>query len=682
MINDAIAWRRQDVLAALTTLVVVMFGLAHGSFSALGPMFFLFGVVLFLYLPGALTLELFGVARPRSVALTLASGLPSGLATYYIGSSMLPARGYLVVTITCFVVVALRRPQWIVPASFRLSGPSVVTGLVVIFLSVGLLSATSYRSIEKRPDGGLGYTHSVDYENTKIGGSDAFFHAGVTAALARAPGHSLNPFLVGAPLAYHAGMDAVASAFDRELGVPPIDLAARLFPTLFVLTLCALVFQLAGALGLSASYSLLTVALTFASDGRLLFYLFPVNAEWETRHWLGYFSSYPASTYYWANPHLPALVVLMGGLIVLKTSGDNVRCRIFAGVLLGATVLFKVFLALHVAVVLSLLLAFRFVRSTSTARYDMMPVVAAAGVLMLGVVAGAGLYGDSEVSFALSYLGPVKGAFRLASLGPLAEIIEQARDEPGVLVSMQALASLALYFVILLGVRLIAAASTFRTMAQRPDEPVRWFVAVFFLVGLVPALVLAIRVSGLNNSFWFTNQSLFIAAVPIATSLSRVTRPGLRGVLVTLTLVVSLLPTWLDVRFRSLQPQALWSAAEVEAAAALEELASVDAVVLHPVNREAPSPASHLAGRATVLTYWQGYPFSFAPAEEVNRRASDVATFFKTEDPEVARTILSKYGATWVYAPETRPVRAPIAGILEEAYRNDQVTLYRFSFSR
>ena len=100
-------------------------------------------------------------------------------------------------------------------------------------------------------------------------------------------------------------------------------------------------------------------------------------------------------------------------------------------------------------------------------------------------------------------------------------------------------------------------------------------------------------------------------------------------------------------------------------------------MVIHPVNRETPSPASHLAGRATVLTYWQGYPFSFAPAEEVQRRAADITTFFKTEDPSLARSILSKYGATWVYAPATNPLRAPVAEILEEVFRNDGATLYR-----
>ena len=669
--------RLRDALLALAVFAAAAFLLARGSFSAVGPILFLLGTVLFLYLPGVLTLELFRVPHPRSVALTLASGLPSGLAAYYLATSILPARGYLAVTVATFVVVAVRRPQWIRPASFRSLGWSAPTVLVVVFLSVGLLSETSYRSIERRPDGGVGYTHSIDYENVKIGGSDAFFHAGVTSALARSPGQMVNPFLIGAPLAYHAGMDVIASAFYRELGVPPVDLAARLLPTLFVLTLSALVFQLARTFGLTSFYSLLTAVLTFASDSRLILYLIPVKAEWSTRYWLGYFTSYPATTYYWTNPHLPALVVLMGGLIVLATAGESFRGRILAGVLLGATALFKVFLALHVAVVLSLLLLFRFVRSTGSKRYDMVPVVATAGILMLTIAVAAGLYGESEVGFGLTYLGPVKGAFRLAGLAPLAEVIDQARDEPGFLVSLQALASFAFYFVMLLGVRLIAVVPSLKTVTKKPDEPLRWFVALFFLIGLVPALVFTVRVSGLNNSFWFTNQSLFIGALLVATTLSGVRRTSYRRLLVALTLVVALLPTWRDVTFRGQQPQGRWSAAELEAAFALEKLAGVDAVVIHPVNRETPSPASHLAGRATVLTYWQGYPFSFAPAEEVQRRAADITTFFKTEDPSLARSILSKYGATWVYAPATNPLSAPVAEILEEVFRNDGATLYR-----
>jgi hypothetical protein len=185
----------------------------------------------------------------------------------------------------------------------------------------------------------------------------------------------------------------------------------------------------------------------------------------------------------------------------------------------------------------------------------------------------------------------------------------------------------------------------------------------------------------LNNSFWFTNQSLFMGGVLVAMTLAGVAQANRRRLAVAFTLLFSLVPTWRDVIFRGRQPQARWSAAELEASLALRELSDVDAVVLHPVNREQPSPASHIAGRATVLTYWQGYPFSFAPAHEVERRAADIAAFFSTEDPSLARSILRKYGVTWVYAPATHPIQARVAEVLAEVFVNNEVRLYRLAKS-
>jgi hypothetical protein len=664
--------REAALLVAVTSAILVWLG--RGSLGAAGPWLFLVGVLPFIYLPGALTLELFGWTGRRSVALILASGLPSGLFLWYGFSRLLPAHGYLVLMVLVLFLVGARRPNWLRPAPMNWSRTSVAGVLVVVLLVLGSLSQTSYRSVEPGEDGGLGYTHSVDFANVKLGGSDAFFHAGVTSAIARSPGRSTNPYLIGAPLTYHAGMDRLSSAFARELRISPIDLAARFLPTLFVLVLSALVYQLARALGLTSFYGLVAVVLTFASDGRLLLYLLPVKAEWPARYWLGYFTAYPATTFYWTNPLLPALVVFVAGLLVLGTCGSGLRGRLLAGVLFGTTALFKVFLALHVAAVLSLLLVARYLRSRGT---ELIPVAGIAGAIMLGAAVGNSLYGESEVSFRFEFLGPVKASFRGAGLEPLADAIDGVRDAPGLLVTVQAVASFVFYLAMLLGVRLVAVPSSLRTAFGGSDQPVRSFIALFFLLGLVPALVLSIRVSGLNNSFWFTNQSLFMGALPVASTLAGVGRSNHRHLAVAIALVISLVPTWRDLRFRGRQPQARWSAAELEASLALRELSDAEAVVLHPINREAPSPASHIAGRATVLTYWQGYPFSFAPAEEVEQRAADIAAFYRTEDPSLARSILSKYGVTWVYAPAAFPARVQLGDFMEEAFVNDEVILYR-----
>lgn len=672
--------RAASWLILATALSVSSFWLARGSLEPAGPVLFLVGVALFIYVPGALTLQFFlGDGREPNLFLAIAAGFPSGLAIYYLASRILPAHGYLAVTAAAAGIIALRRPDWLAIGATLPPPSRTLAASIGALLLLWPLSLTSFRSVESNASGDLSYLHATELENLKIGGSDAFFHAGVTSALSHSSHETRNPFLIGAPLAYHYGMDLLASAFDRELEIPPLDLAARLMPSLFVLTLSALVWQLARALGLSSTYGLLAVALTFASDFRLLLYLLPLHPEWSTRYWLSYFTAYPATSYYWANPQLPALVVFMGGLVVLAKSGTHLRGRVLAGLLLGATALFKVFLALHVAMALPLVAAISWIQSR---RRDMVAVTAAAGALMVVVVAGNRLYGGSEVTFRWALLDPARASFRGVGLEPIAEVLDEVQRSPGVWTTLQTLAALAFYLFMVMGVRIVAVPFCLAVVAGGRDDSVRRFVCLFFLLGWIPPLVLVVSVSAMNNSFWFTNQSLFLGALLVALALAELSSKSLRRVALLTTLLFGLVPTWRDLAFRGSQAQARWPKGELEAALYFREHSDLDSVLLHPVNRETPSPASHIAGRSSVLTYWQGYPFSFAPRKEVEQRAADIGEFYRTRDPSIARAILNKYSVTWVYAPEARSLRFPANEILEEVFRNDEATLYRYRHSR
>jgi len=312
---------------------------------------FLFGVAIFLYLPGRLTLRVFGWTREEiPTALALATGMPVALALFYITSPFLPIHAYTTLAlILCVLWLWRDRPPLRSPPQLP-SLKNLAAWTLIAAFALWALSQSTYRGGQRAPDGGLSYAHSRGYLNVKVGGSDALFHAAVTGTLARTLSLESNPFLAGEPLSYHYGMDLLAALFTRELGIHPIDLTSRLFPTLFLLTLCALVFRLSQALGLSSAWSLLATLLIFGADFGILLYLFPVHPDWPLKYGLGTFSEYPATSFFWVNPQLPGLVVLTAAVIVLASKADDRRGRILAGLLLGATVIFKVFLAFHVAI--------------------------------------------------------------------------------------------------------------------------------------------------------------------------------------------------------------------------------------------------------------------------------------------------------------------------------------------
>ena len=674
---------RVELPKALLLLLVIGLGMillawsdrqAFASWSALR---FLAGVALFIYLPGAIVLRLFGwgLSSERSLSLALCAGIPFGLGLYWLLAPALPRFGYLALSILALVVVVWRRRELLRSSLPRAGSWTLVGALAICGLTIWSLSQTAYRGGRRTGDGGLSYLHAQVYRDTKVGGSDALFHAAVTGALARSPSGEPNPFVSGEPLAYHYGMDLLAAMFTRELGIHPLDLAARLFPTFFLLLLCALVYGTSRALGLGAGMSLLATLLLFGADFSILLYLFPIHPEWPLKYWLAIFTSYPATSFFWVNPHLPALVVFTGGALALATTAESAKGRLLASILLGATALFKVYLAFHVGLALVAAAAWCFLRTRDRV---LVAVTVVAGLVMLGVALGHGFYGGSQVEMRFEFLPLALRSFRAAGLKPLADALQAARWQPGPSTLVPALGALFFYIVMVLGVRAAAIPRGLSWIRDPRPDRARVFLAFFFLLGLIPPLFWVVAASGLNSTYFFFNQSLFVGGIVLADTIGAVPRLRWRALAGAAVLVLALTPTLRDIAFWGNLPDARWPATELEAALYLRSASQAEEVVLHPVFPDTPSPASHIGGLPTVLTYWQGYPYSFASVAEVEQRLRDVNDFFRTRDPLVARGILERYGVTWVYSlKDQRPILFSPEGLLNKAYENEAVVLYR-----
>lgn len=672
--NTRRAFSRAFPALVLLGLGIILLGWTdRQSFASWSGLRFLVGALLFLYVPGVLVLG--GLGRPRSsIAFALCTGLPCGLVAYWVLGSHLPRFGYTIVSTLVGASVLVWRREWLVPSLPRPRFPLLLGVLVIGGFSVWSLSQTTYRGAQ-RTEEGLSYLHAQVYRDTKVGGSDALFHAAVTGALARSPAEEPNPFVSGEPLAYHYGMDLLAAPFARELGIHPLDLAGCLFPTLFLLLLCALVYAAARALRLEPGTSLVATLLIFGTDFGILLYLFPVRPEWPEEFWLAHFTSYPFTSFFWVNPHLPALVVFAGGLLAMATGMDSRRGRLLVSLLFGATALFKVYLAFHVAMVLSVAAAWSFIKNRDRRWLE---VTAATGIGMLGIALAHGFYGSSQVESRFDYLPTVMGSFRASGLSALSEVLERARFEPGIFTILPAVMVLGFYLFMVLGVRVAAVPLSLSWLRHPGVEPARRFLALFFLLGLVPPLFFVVAASRLNSTYFFFNQSLFAGAIVLAAAIGGITAARWRVAAFALAVVLALAPTVRNLDFWSDLPAAHWSASELSAALHLRETAGPDDVVLHAVLPDTPSPASHIGGLSSVLTYWQGYPYSFAAPEEVDRRLFDLTLFFRTEEQSTARNIVEGYGVTWVYSlKKSHPLRFPCEGFLEKSYENEEVILYR-----
>ena len=663
-----------SVVAGIATLAFISW-VERQSLTSWNVPLFALGVLSFIYVPGSSVLRLFGRSSSEApVSHVLAIGLAAVFVLSYFALPLFPPKVILGLALLATAAWFSRNPLFVSRKKVPRLGVLCGAGLVAA-LAIGGLSQITYRGAQSAPDGGLSYMRSNVHANNKVGASDVLFHSGVVGALAQNPSLATNPYLSGESWSYHYGMDLVAALFARELGIHPLDLMSHLFPTLFVLVLCALVYHLARSLSLSQAASFLAAFLVFGADFGILMYLFPLREGWPQQYWLGFFAPYPGATLFWGNPQLPALCVMMSALLVLGKHHDTRRSRILGGLLLGSTVFFKVFLALHVAgvLVVATVVAQVFARDRKW-----LEVCGVAGTVMFLFALANQFFGGSATVTRLVYLQPVIDSLRAAGLDPLVDTLQSARIAPAVATIVPAVAVVGFYLLMMLGIRVAVLPAAFRSLASYSEDRVRFFLAGFFLLGLVPTQLLVIQASGLNNSFWFTNQSLFAGSILVADRIHALSSRRLRLSVASLALALSLSPTLKSVFFwRGLETGHV-SAGEVEASLFLRSAARPTDVAIHQLFSKKPSPASHLAGVQTVLTHWQGFPLSFSEPAVIEKRMAQIFRFFETEDPVEAHAILESHDVSWVFNLKARsPLRFPPEPLLEEVYENGDVVLYR-----
>ncbi|MFL6597714.1 MAG: hypothetical protein ACJ8KF_07080 [Chthoniobacterales bacterium] len=144
--------------------------------------------------------------------------------------------------------------------------------------------------------------------------SDVLFHIAIANELT----HTVPPqapVFAGHPLSYHYGMDLAVAMFARATGLNTRDLTVRFVPTLFVGLSMLSVFCFSRNWLRSGYFGALVVFLVFfgADFSFIPGLLLGEKGDWSLR----YFSAPAVVTLFYANPLLPGLAVLFGGLFCL-----------------------------------------------------------------------------------------------------------------------------------------------------------------------------------------------------------------------------------------------------------------------------------------------------------------------------------------------------------------------------
>ena len=615
---------------------------------------YLFGILVFVYIPGRVILRAAGLepGRPAAMALSLALGLTSTVVIYKFAAFAGAQIIYFLWVLACSAVLALRavkHPPRLRDLAFRITPAGA--GLAIVAASVLLmLVADNYRNALRQPDGSV-IVHTRAY--------DGFLRDAVVRELS----HSVPPqmpFAAGYPLSYHYGMDLFNSIFYKYLHIGVPDLNHRLSMTFFFALLLLMSYLLIGELGGSATASAVGAFLVVFGGGGLSYLS---TLFWGVPQWGNVFYTFHFVNFVNVNSFLPGLAVLLAGFFALSRylRSDGPSWLPVSAFLLAASLEFKVFFAfplfaaMGAAAIASLLLG-RGPRLFKAALWT--------GAFSVPLTAAALLSnrGGPHFVFSPQFVDWIR--FTLANLKlhaflePWTGLVHHARITPVTVLS--AIAAVALFFLGGFGLNALALPSLLRGMKSGKEEGrIRLFLGFFAAACVAYFFFAHVSLGGKPRNF--TNSYVYTLA-PIVLGFFWAERLGafLSGkrrawkVLAVAGVVALSVPNtarFLGIKVGSPQPLVI-SRDFLEAADWLNRNSPGEAVVMTVPEVRL---ACYFADRKVVL---EDSPFSFVSwhltAAQEKERADDIRRFFGNPRPNGDALVKYHVSYVWMRAEDGR----------------------------
>lgn len=657
-------WRFTSAVALLTGALVILFARWTAA-SWWGFPAFLAAVSIFCLLPGAALLPRHDGLDPlERASLRLVLGMTATLALYGLLRRAGLAGAFWLWPV-CSLVIIGHRSRPLAWPTIRIDGrvpPACWALLGIVVLQLALLSYIPgyFRNFVRYADG----TMSFD-----IHSADSLLHT----ALARELTHSIPPgapFLSGATVVYHFGMDLMAAMTASIASLSVLDATVRFVPTFFAILVPLSIYAFSARwLRSPAAGVLVAFLVMFAEDlSYIPGLLLSPPGPWATV----FFAMTTTLSLYFLNPVLPALGVLFSAWLCLAQYHETSRAvwLWYAGLLLGLLTDYKVFTAMHAALALGVT---GLVYAARWRDFSMIKAATVAAVCLTPLAVHQWL---TSRATAVEWI-----------YGPWPYVQEMYRmfgwTAPGT--AMVLLIGLPLYLSLTFGPRLLGIADVLRALVRMDrGAPLRYMLAVMIVSG--PAVSLLTRVvergyplaEQYNNAAWFLALSKHVMWLFAVEAIWR--WGAQRSVAVVraaaFALVLLSLPSTVQL-WR-------WIGSLPLARIAQPELAAIDWLDRECAAGDVVFAREEFAARVVTLTRCHvTFGRAFRPLmrrEALHARVDDVEQFWSAWQHGTVRfDILDRYGTRFIVAgarwkdPIDDAARPPDSGRLRIRHRSDDL---------
>jgi hypothetical protein len=688
-------------LAVALAIVLAIFTAIFGIWTATSAWSFprfLLAIVMLIYLPGKLLVDIFALQmKPlEDLTLSLILGMTTSTLLFWISAFIPVPNLFLLWPLAAATVWLYRRKRkWREICRLHLSldvSYILLFGLIMVSLVPLAVLPMYYRNLDVLSNGTM--TFFVQLQDVNL-------HLPIAQELT----HSIPPqipFFAGHTLNYHLGMDLLVAMLSNSTGLSILDLTVRFMPTFFLMTTILAVFCFSRAL-LHSRYAavLATFLVIFGEDFSFVpGLLLNSHGVWSTE----FFRIPTIVSLYSSNSMLPALGILFGGLLCLaRFHKEKRKTWLFLTAFLFAVAIeFKVFTTMHVLIALAIasciyLLLFRdprFIKVLVLTALLAFPFVL---YIWLGNQAGGRIW--VRLDPLTSYIPKA-----LASFGLLDTPVGYHTNTflNGGIITLKGF--MALFLVVLpvyllgsLGTRAIGIPAALKTLfTPRAETGVRFFLALFICLG--PLITLIGKVTPLeypdsyNNIVWFYVQSKYVFWVFVVEAVWRFLRgrPRFWQALILCVLLGLSLPS--TIQFFGYRMSASLNVLNKRELSLIDFLKQncVDGDIVMSRKKIARVIVAMTTCRVTLLPLYTDF---FVSHDSLTQRQRDMRTFWRDWNSKKIRVdILEQYNVNYLVIDKRSGDFLPVARsqlreydkstepeYLELCFKNDCFMAYKVS---
>ncbi|MGE5416918.1 MAG: hypothetical protein ACM3UZ_09175 [Acidobacteriota bacterium] len=668
--NQDINTTRVPMLGISIFLAIVLIPYLHFLYNlpVLAILKFYFGVLVFLYLPGVLILDVLHW-EDNSISmffLSILAGVAITPILYYLAAYS----GYqwlyiLTITIICFYVLYIKKP-WTSGLVENLVIPRDVWKPLLLFAIVlGLLHCTHFKDLKI-----VGESH---YQVRVMSLTETIFHLGVTNAV-KNDIPPVYPYASGYNFAeYHIDMHILGAIFAKYLELDTILFISFFMPMLLLILIVAIPAVFFYSIHRNLELSLVLGLLMFGAD----FSFIPALLHKGALHvpWTAIFCPTICSIFT-VNGIMPAIPLFFGALLAYQRffATRNTNYLIVFSLFTISACRMKSSMGLQILGAAFLALAFIEWRQKCgiwrKALLVLLPTVFLVAVDLYCKVHDS----TSPMVVKFDLFNGIHTTAKFLGWSSWETAANAPLQHPFILIY-----AVIVFLIGCMGVRILFLKYFYDVFKDKDDNVVLPFLIFFVMGGMLLAEVLFIggQTDQINNSVWFRVQSIIAATyfVTVFIATLKVKRRQLQAVILVLYLMI---PSTLE--FMAWRNQASYidiSSNEWRAVEYIDQHFPAKCTVLEFPMWDRPSLTANFTGRSTVFSYYLTFINAKMSPSEIYARAKDQKDFFANTSEIKRRDITAKYGVEYLVVPTKNKETFDSYKWLTTMYENPAITIYK-----